>query len=395
VKDIIYLDHAAATPVSERAIRAMQPYLAERFFNPSAPYLPAAEVRREYNHAKDDIAACIGAKGSDLVMTAGATESINLAFTSVASSLPSASSPRVLVSAIEHPAVLEAAKKAGAYELIGVAKQGNIATQSLQGRTLEGVGLVSVALVSNELGTIQPISDIAAAVKAERLRRLQTGNKVPIYLHTDASQGFGLLDVNVARLGVDMLTLNAGKIYGPKQVGLLWVKPGVRLQPVVAGGGQELGLRSGTENVAGVVGFAAAAQEAKKHAKSELKRLLELKQLMTDKLQAGIKDLVLLGNTKKQLASFLPITIPGVDAERLVFVLEQDGVLVSTGAACAANKGSRSHVLSAIGLSDTEIAGSLRISLGKLNDEANVSRAADLIIAAVQAERERLNGTGR
>ena len=386
MKDIIYLDHAAATPVSGKVLDAMQPYFSERFFNPSSPYLPAVEVRRAYEAAKGEIAAAIGAKGSDLVMTAGATESINLAFTSIRG--PATAS---LVSAIEHPAVLAAARAAGKLETINVNQHGVIDLSDLQTKLTPQTGLVSVALVNNELGSIQPISDAAAIIKAERLRRLGAGEKTPIYLHCDASQGFGLLDINVARLGVDMLTLNAAKIYGPKQVGLLWIRPGVKLNPVVAGGGQEMGLRSGTENVAGAVGFAAAVRDAKKHMKSEVKRLAELKSLLKDRL-GQIEGIEFLGSDKKQLVSFLPVTVPGIDAERLIFALESDGVLIATGAACAANKGTKSHVLDAIGLSDEQAMGSLRITLGRLNDEAGVKRAADLIKAAINKERQRLSG---
>ncbi|MDR0591177.1 MAG: cysteine desulfurase [Candidatus Nomurabacteria bacterium] len=392
MSEVIYLDHAAATPISERVLAAMQPYFAGQFFNPSSPYLPAVRVRQAYEAAKDEIAAAIGAKGSDLVMTAGATESINLAFSLFqGDSLERGSGKkRALVSAIEHPAVLAAARAYANCETFAVSKYGLVDLGDLESKIAPDVMLVSVALVSGELGTIQPISDIARLVEAERLRRLQGGEKLPIYLHCDASQGFGLLDVNVARLGVDMLTLNAAKIYGPKQVGLLWVKPGVRLRPVVTGGGQEMGLRSGTENVAGAVGFTAAVSEAKRSMKSEVKRLGKLKKTLKDKLSA-IDDIEFLGSDRKQLVSFLPVVIPGIDAERLIFMLEQDGVLLSTGAACAANKGEKSHVLAAIGLDDTEAQGSLRISLGKLNDTENVAQAAELIVAAVQKERARLN----
>jgi cysteine desulfurase len=374
--------------MSERVLKAMQPYFGEQFFNPSSPYLPAVKVRRDYERAKDDIAACIGAKGSDLIMTAGATESINLAFCFSRTKRSS-----IVLPAIEHQSVLSAAMRETLFtkvHLTKVDKYGIVDLNDLHSKIDGATRMVSVALVNNELGTIQPISDVAALVKTERLQRLQAGNSTPIYLHCDASQGFGLIDVNVARLGVDLLTLNAGKIYGPKQVGLLWVKPGVKLQPVVVGGGQELGLRSGTENVAGVVGFAAAAIDAKKHLKSEFKRLAALKETMKTKLMAEVDGLKVLGNSKKQLVSFLPITVPVVDAERLIFMLEQSGVLLSTGAACAANKGAKSHVLSAIGLTDEEASGSLRISLGRLNSEADVARAAKLITAAVATERKRL-----
>ncbi|MDR1033073.1 MAG: cysteine desulfurase [Candidatus Nomurabacteria bacterium] len=392
MKDTIYLDHAAATPMSERVLAAMQPYYSERFFNPSSPYLPAVEVRRAYDAAKDEIAAAIGAKGSDIITTAGATESINLAFC-----LPRVKRSSVVVSAIEHPSVMAAATRETLFtkvRLAGVNKHGIVDLDDLGRQIANDTRIVSVALVNGELGSIQPISDIARLVEAERLRRLKNSEHVSIYFHCDASQGFGLLDVNVARLGVDMLTLNAGKIYGPKQVGLLWVKPGVKLEPIVVGGGQETGLRSGTENVAGVIGFAAAVRDAKKHQKSEVKRLGELKKILKNRLLA-IDGIEFLGSDKKQLTSFLPIVVPGVDAERLIFMLEQDGVLLSTGAACAASKGAQSHVLSAIGLSDDEAAGSLRISLGKLSDEANVARAADLIVAAVKLERERLRKAGK
>lgn len=383
MKELIYLDHAAATPLSENALREMMPYFFERFHNPSSPYMPAVEVRREYEAAKDRIGSVIGAKGSDLVMTAGATESINLAFSC-------AVGEEVLISEIEHESVKRAAEVASVCERAKVDKYGVVDVEDVKARISEKTKLVSVALVSGELGTIQPVSEISQLVKEERIRRMKGGDDSPIYLHVDASQGLGLLDVSVARLGVDMLTLNAAKIYGPKQVGLLWIKPGVRLKPVVAGGGQEMGLRSGTENVAGVIGFARAAVDAKAHVASERKRLGELKKTMKQKLESGLVDVVFLGHERKQLVSFLPILVPGTDAERLMFLLEEKGVLVSTGAACAANKGVRSGTLKAIGLSDEEADASLRISLGRLNTKENVMKAAEFIIEAVVAERERV-----
>jgi cysteine desulfurase len=390
VKDPIYLDHAAATPMSERVLAAMRPYLTERFFNPSSPYLPAVEVRRDYEAAKDALASAIGAKSSDIIMTAGATESVNLAF-----NFQPADGDNVVVSAIEHPAVLSAARSAaneGNVRYAKVSQTGVLDLADLKNQIDDRTRLVSVALVNNELGTIQPIADAARIVADERQRRMAAGSKTPIYFHCDAAQGLSLLEVNVARLGIDLLTLSAAKICGPKQVGLLWVRPGVRLNPIVYGGGQEMGLRSGTENVAGAVGFAEAVRATVQHSKSEVKRLTGLKSLLLDRLTADIPDLVVLGSPKKQLASFLPLIVPGVDAERLIFLLEQDGVLVATGAACAANKGTKSHVLDAIGVSDEDAAGSLRLTLGRLNDEANVAEATARIVAAVRAERARMGG---
>ena len=378
----IYLDHAAATPLSKRAFLAMQPYFTEKFFNPSAAYLPSVEVRHEYEHAKDEIAHVIGAKGADLVITSGATESINLAF-----SILSPDS-EVLVSAVEHAAVLENAK-ARKYQTISVNQYGRVDLEDFKRKLGPQTEFVSICLVCSELGTIQPISDIARLINAERQRRALAGETRPLYFHCDASQGIGQLEVKINRLGVDLLTLNAAKVYGPKGVGVLYVGRNVRLQPQTLGGGQEMGLRSGTENVPAVMAFAAAINEAEKHISFERKRLQKLK----DQLKKSLSDLpeiIFLGNPKIQLPNFLPLSLPGLDAERLIFALEGKGVYLSTGAACAASKGERSPTLRAIGLDDRAIAGSLRISMGKLNDEEDIQLASRYIHEVVAAELQRL-----
>lgn len=379
---MIYLDHAAATPVSPKALQAMKPYFSEKFFNPSAAYLPSVEIRREYERAKDEIAHVIGAKGADLVMTSGATESINLAFSVVGDGA------EVLISAVEHAAVLENAKRAGKYQTIDVDQNGRVDLEDFRRKLTDKTQFVSVCLVSSETGTIQPISDLARIIVAERQRRALAGESTPLYLHCDASQGPGLMEVKVGRLGVDLLTINAAKVYGPKGVGALYVGHSVRLKPLTVGGGQEMGLRSGTENVPGVIGFAAALTEAEKHIYSERKRLQELKRILVQNL-ADLPNIKFIGNPKTQLPNILAISLPGIDAERVIFALEEKEVYLSTGAACAASKGIKSPTLRAIGLSDEEIAGSLRISLGKLNDAKNVTEACRIIREAVQAELDR------
>ena len=197
--------------------------------------------------------------------------------------------------------------------------------------------------------------------------------------------------MKIKRLGVDLLTLSAAKVYGPKQVGLLWVRPGVILSANILGGGQELGLRSGTENVAGVVGFATALELAQKRRSAEVKRLRKLREELVKDLRQAFPEIVTSSDMKKSLVSFLNISFPGLDAERLIFLLESRGVLVATGSACAANSGTRSHVLSSIGLSESEIGGSLRLTLGKLNNEDNIKLASQLIIEAVRLETERVS----
>ncbi len=391
---MIYLDHAAATPVSPQALKAMLPYFTEDFFNPSAPYLPAKHVREAYESAKDQVAHCIGAKGVDLVITAGATESINLAFT--------ASHHKSLVLAIEHTAVLAAAKSKK-YDLISVDKFGLIQLDDLRRKLDDEVDFVSISLANNELGTIQPLAEVSEILRQARQDRLQRGITTPLYLHSDASQALNLMDINVARLGVDLLTLNAAKCSGPKGIGALYLAHGVKISPLTVGGGQERGLRSGTENVPGVIGFATAATEAKAHLSYHRKQYQEMAKVLHQELaripivaqhienvkhdlNLGISQPIFLGNPKHQLASFVPVCLPGIDAERLIYKLEQQGILVSTGAACAANKGTKSHVLAAIGLSDAEIAGSLRISLGSTNNLDQIRQAAKIISDIVLRE---------
>lgn len=379
---MIYLDYAAATPISSKALKAMEPYFAEQFFNPSAPYLPAKKVRADYESAKDRLAHSIGAKGVDLVVTSGATESINLAFTAVPTSAP------VLILATEHPAVVAAAAKHPVQE-IKVDQTGYIDLADFKQKLSQDIQLVSISLANNEIGIIAPLAEIAEIIRAERANRLKNGIKTPIFLHSDASQALNLIDINVARMGVDLLTISAAKVYGPKGVGALYRGRGVELQPLTVGGGQEQGLRSGTENVPALMGFAAAAEEAKAHLASYRKKYTKLSAIFQQELTQSSIIAHFLGNVKHKLSNFCSVSFPGVDAERLIYRLEEQGVMVSTGAACAASKGEPSRTLTAIGLSDSEIAGSLRISFGKDNTEADVCTAAKFIRTAVEEELKR------
>lgn len=376
----IYLDYAAATPLDERVLSIMQPYLTANFYNPSSPYAPAIKVRRDYEEAKDLIARTIGGRGVELIMTAGATESINLAFAGI--------SGHVVISAIEHHAVKAAACR-GEHTIVPVDLRGRINPSDIATAIRSDTELVSIALANNEIGTIQPLRDIAMVVEHERQMRRERGDARPIYLHTDASQGLGLLDIHSTRLGVDMITLNAGKVYGPKQVGALWVASHVRLNPVIVGGGQERGLRSGTENVAGVIGFAEALRYADSRRKGEAERLRQVRNELRDILVNRFPNAIISGHSKHQLPNFLHISFPNIDAERILFMLESKGVLVATGSACAANKGTRSHVLEAIGLAPEVADGSIRISLGRLSTQEECQEAARIIIDVVSAECER------
>lgn len=380
-KPVVYLDYAAATPLDERVLEAMNPYFSEHFFNPSSPYQPAIAVRRAYQAAKQTIAEIIGAKSNELVMTAGATESVNLAF--------QAARGHVIVSSIEHQAVLKAAEQHD-HTIVAVDKHGRVQLDAIRGALKPETTLISVGLANNEIGTIQPLAQIAELIATERQKRLEKGDTTPLWLHSDASQGVGQLDIAVHRLGIDLLTLNAAKAYGPKQVGLLYAARHVHLTPTIVGGGQEQGLRSGTENVAGVIGFARALEIADKARKHEVERTRALRDTLEQRLCEIFPDAILSGHPKYRLAGHAHISFPGVDAERLIFALETQNVLVATGSACAANKGLRSHVLTAIGLEADIADGSLRMTLGRGTTDDHIKRAIECIAAAVKSEHERM-----
>lgn len=376
--DEMYLDYAASTPMDERVLKVMLPYFSDKFYNPSSPYLPAVQTRHDYEDAKNLIAKTIGAKKDQLIITAGATESINLAFSQAMS---------VVISAVEHPSVERTAKSKMFYRIAPVDKYGRIDMDLMDRLIDDDTDFVSVCLASSDLGTIQPISDIAKIVSNKRLERAKNDNKTPLVFHCDASQGLGFLDVNVGRLGIDLLTISAGKIYGPKQVAALWIRPGVKLLPTIYGGGQENGLRSGTENVAGVIGFAKACELI---AKNSGRELAKLRDYFENFLKENLDDVLILGPPKKRLPNFSVVSFSDIDAERLIYRLEKRGVYASTGAACSASRGAGSMALKSIGISENIQKSSLRFSFGRPLTKKLIEKAVKIIVEEVTAERERV-----
>ena len=379
----VYLDYAAATPMDPEVMAAMLPYLSERFWNPSAPYARAREAHDDVERARGSVARLIGAQSDSIVFTAGATEANNLAFAAV--------DGHVVIDAVEHESVLACA---GMHErrTVRVGADGLVDPAAIARAIRPDTELVSVELANGELGVVQPVREIARVVAAERARRLEAGEKRPIYLHSDASQAAGALSVNVGSLGVDMLTLSAAKIYGPKQVGLLWASDDVRLRPLVYGGGQETGVRSGTENVAGIGAFARALELACERRPEEARRLGALRERLREALLAELPWMVVSGprNARRRLPGLLHVSFAGIEARRLVIALERDGVSVGTGSACAASRMRVSHVLEAIGMPRTLAEGSLRLTLGRPTTEEDVDYAAAAIVRAVRAEMARL-----
>lgn len=385
----VYLDFAAATPVAPEVIEAMTPYWSDCFYNPSAPYAPARQARDAYERARGTLAHLIGARPDCVTVTAGATEANNLAFAAIPDD-----DGHVVVDAIEHESVLACANT-HPHSCVRVDDDGRVDVDLIARAIRPETELLSIELANGELGTIQPIREIARVVARERARRLSAGERRPLWLHTDASQAAGALSVNVSSLGCDLMTLSAAKVYGPKQVGLLWATDDVRLHPLVLGGGQEAGLRSGTENVAGVVGFARALELTIETREQEVQRLRRLRDFLRKSLGEAFVWARFSGsrNTKKSLPGLLHVSFPLLDARRLVIALERRGVYVGTGSACAASRMRVSHVLDAIGVPRSIAQGSLRITLGRTTTENDIRYAAEQIIEVVCAEVERMHLT--
>lgn len=357
----IYLDYAAATPLDAGVLAAMQPYFSEQFYNPSASYLAAKAVAADLRAAREKVAQVLGVKPTEIIFTAGGTEANNLAIQGVMARYPNT---KVCISAVEHESVREPAAQYNVTEL-AVGEDGVVDLAGLEKAIDDQTVLVSVMYANNEIGTVQPIKEVAAKIQLIRDQRRAKGNKLPLYLHTDACQAANYLDLHVAKLGVDLMTLNGGKIYGPKQSGVLYARTGVDLAPLIRGGGQERGLRSGTENVAQAVGFAEALQAAQTRRHEEAKRLTVLRDQTLAALLAAFPEAIINGSLKRRLPNNMSVTFPGQDNERLMMALDERGIICAVGSACSASKDEPSHVLRAIGLSDEAARSTLRLTLGR------------------------------
>ena len=382
------MDYAAATPLDPAVLEAMQPYFSDKFYNPSALYGAGVAVHKDLEAARARVAHWLGARPSEIVFTAGATESTNMAIHGVMQQFAGNDSQRgnIVVSAVEHPAVLEPALRYDC-RIVPVNEQGVIDLAALEAAIDEHTVLVSVMYANNEVGTIQPLREVATVINKKRAQRAINGNKqlanwnlepgqtaepYPLYFHTDAAQAGNYLDLHVDRLGVDMLTLNGSKLYGPKQSGVLYIAGHVRLLPLIAGGGQERNARSGTENAAGCIGFATALELAQSSRHEEIKRLQGLQQDFIKQVRLKIPTAEVNGTMKTRLPNNVHITIPGQDNERLLFGLDEAGILAAAGSACSASDDTPSHVLKAIGLSDEAARASLRFSFGRQTSASDV-----------------------
>jgi cysteine desulfurase len=369
----IYLDYAAATPLDPQVKEAMEPFLAHEFYNPSATNQGARMVRQKLQAARALVAHWLGAQASEVVFTAGGSEANNLAIHGVMRMYPDAN---IVISSIEHESVLAPASRYD-IRIVNVQKDGRVDLDDLRTKIDDKTVLVSIMQANNEIGTVQPVREVAALIKS--IREARESSALPLLVHSDACQAANYLDLHVARLGVDLLSLNGGKIYGPKQTGALYVKAGVELQPLIDGGGQEFGLRSGTENVAGSVGFATALDivQTKRHEESE--RLRALQTCFFDQIEAELPNAIINGSRKYRLANNVHLTLSGTDNERVLIELDEAGIVAAAGSACSASDETPSHVLRAIGLSDQEAQSSLRFTLGKNTTKADIERTIEIL----------------
>jgi cysteine desulfurase len=373
-----YLDHNATTPLDPRVLDAMLPFLREDYGNPSSLHWFGQRARGAVEEARARVAGLVGAVPAEIVFTASGSESDNTALRGVAAK---AKEPRagLVCSAIEHHAVLNAAKALGdegrPLGIVRVGEGGTLDLDDLAAKVDGTSALVSVMLGNNETGVVQPVAEAA---------RLAHGRGALV--HCDAVQAAGKLPVDVRALDVDLLTLSAHKVYGPKGVGCLYVRRGTPMAPLVRGGGQERNRRAGTENVAGVVGFGAAAALAREGLAAEAARVAALRDRLDERLLAipGTRR----NGDGPRVPNTTNVSFEGVEAEGLLIALDLEGIAVSTGAACAAGGVEPSHVLRAMGLPAERVQSSIRLSLGRTTTETDVDYAADVIAAVVARQRK-------
>jgi cysteine desulfurase len=361
---MIYLDHNATTPVDPAVAERMSWFLREHFGNPSSIYPIGRKVKELMNEARERIAGSLGVDRGEIFFTGSGTESDNFAIFGTFDATPEKN--EFVTSAIEHPAIIEASKafekRGGKVTYLPVDRYGTVGLDDLRSALTPKTGLVSVMHANNEIGTIQPVAEIV---------RIAHERDIPV--HTDAVQSFGKLDVDARKLGVDFLTVSAHKIYGPKGIGALYIRRGANICPFVRGGRQERGLRAGTENTAGIVGFGEAVRVLEEKGRKEISRIEKL----ADALKKGVEERIpgarFNGHPENRVKSTLNFAFPGIEAEAILLSLATKEIYVSTGSACSEESEEVSHVLRAIGLKPEIARSSIRMSLGRSNTEEDIA----------------------
>ena len=376
----IYLDYAATTPTHPAVVRAMTPYFNQAFGNPSAIYSYGQEAKNGIELARSKVAGLIGARDEEIVFTGGGTEADNFALKGVAFANRKKGN-HIITTAIEHHAVLETCKFLGkmgfTITLLPVDKYGLVDPDNVKKAITAKTILISVMHANNEVGTIQPIAEIS-----------QIAREAGVYLHTDAVQSAGHIPADVNQLGVDLLSMSAHKLYGPKGVGALYVRKGTKLVSFMHGGGQENGRRAGTENVPGIVGFGKAAELAVQEIKEEEDRLTGLRDKLISGILTNIDHTYLNGHPVKRLPNNVNVSIEFVEGESMCLNLDAVGICASTGSACSSESQEASHVLLAVGVEPVKARGSLRFTMGKWTTEEEINRVLEFLPRVVSKLRK-------
>ncbi len=375
---MIYLDNSATTPLNEEVLKEMEPYFCEYFGNPSTLYSLGQKSKEALEEARKRVADAINAKPEEIIFTSGGSESDNLAIKGIAFKNQD-KGKHIITSKIEHPAVKETLVflESIGFEVtyLPVYGDGIIKIEDLKKAIRDDTILITVMHANNEIGTIQPIAEIGKIAKEKG-----------IIFHTDAVQTFGKIPVDVEELGVDLLSLSSHKIYGPKGVGALYIRKNTRLVPQIHGGGQERGLRSGTENIPGIVGFGKAAEMASENQKKDYDYLIQIRDGIIDKVLEEIPASYLNGDKEKRLPNIINFRFSAIEGESLILLLDAKGINSSTGSACSSKNLKASPILKALGLEDVDVHGSLRLSLGLENSIEDV----DVVVEAIRESVETL-----
>lgn len=371
---MIYLDNAASTQIHDDVLESMLPYLKEQYGNPSSIHRYGRLSRKAVEKARKQIASLINAEPSEIFITSGGTESNNTALQGIATKH---SSGQIITSSIEHDAILEPCKKLSqeGFDVVylPVNNFGTINLSDLKNSLSEKTRIVSIMFGNNEVGTIQPIAEITKIC-----------HEHDVLFHTDAVQAVGKVPINVRELGVDLLSISSHKLYGPKGIGALYIKKGTLLNPLILGGGQEHGLRSGTENVANVVGFGKACDIAKSNLNENISHMKKLRNTLVQNVSNGISQVTINGDPENHLPNNAHFTFLGVNGEDLIIKLDEYGVAASTGSACSVHTQKASHVLQAMGFSHEQITGSLRLTTGIFNNENEIEETVEILKKVVQ-----------
>ncbi len=374
MKEIIYLDHNATTMIAPEVAGAMEPYIKEVFGNPSSSHALGEKAKIAIEESRSIVADLIGARPSEIIFTSGGTESNNMVLKGMVD-LREPENNHIIISAIEHPSIINPAiylmELGVEVSVIGVDKDCLVDPEDVRDAIRPNTRLISIMLANNETGTIQPIKEIALI-----------GKEHGIPVHTDAAQAIGKIPVDVKELGVDLLTIAGHKLYAPKGIGALYAREGIDITPLLHGGGQEGGRRSGTENVIMIIGLGTAFRLIKERLEKDMLHMKRLRDRFQGLLFEQIDDIVLNGHPEKRLPNTLNVSVPGISGDRILEGIPR--IIASTGAACHEGKEKVSHVLSAMGLPEEIAMGALRFSVGRTNTIAQIQEAAGLIISQIK-----------